>query len=226
MSQDSRPRSLIGPLNIYSFLALAGIVGPVVLVIANITASLSVPDYNMVHDSISSLAWTPMGWLQSIGFLVIGLLMEIFVAGLLFSIRGAWGFSAGIGFLVCFGFGLLLIGAFREDPLGSQHSIQGMIHTVAAATVFSIFPVASLLISISLRKDPYWKGLFNHTIVTTSLASAFAIGYLCLSDELGWIGLYERILVANIVIWVEIMAIRLLRLSFSASANLKRPAIF
>jgi len=226
MSQDSRPRSLIGPLNIYSLLALAGVVGPIVLVIANLIASLSVSDYSLIRDSISSLAWTPMGWLQSIGFLAIGLLVEVFVAGLLFSIRGAWGFSVGIGLLVCFGFGLLLIGAFREDPVGSQHTIQGTIHMVAAATVFSLFPVVSLLIAFSLRKDPYWKGLFVHTIVTTGLASAFVIGHLYLSAKLSWIGLYERILVANTVIWVEIMAIRLLRLSLSASARLKRPAIF
>ena len=226
MSEDSRPRSLIGPLNVYSLLALAGIVGPIMLVIANLIASLSVSDYSLIHDSISSLAWTPMGWLQSIGFLAIGLLVEVFVAGLLFSIRGAWGFSVGIGLLVCFGFGLLLIGAFREDPLGSQHSIQGMIHTVATATIFSIFPVASLLIAFSLRKDPYWKGLFVHTIAMTGLTSAFVIGHLCLSAKMGWIGLYERILVVNIVIWVEIMAIRLLRLSLSASARLKRPNIF
>jgi len=167
-----------------------------------------------------------MGWLQSIGFLAIGLLVEVFVAGLLFSIRGTRGFSVGMGLLVCFGFGLLLIGAFREDPVGSQHTIQGTIHTVAAATVFSIFPVASLLIAFSLRKDPYWQGLFVHTIVMTGLALAFVIGYLCLSAKLSWIGLYERILVANIVIWVEIMAIRLLRLSLSPGARLKRPAIF
>jgi hypothetical protein len=167
-----------------------------------------------------------MGWLQSIGLLTIGLLVEVFAAGLLFSIRGAWGFKLGIGLLVCFGFGLLLIGAFREDPIGSQHTIHGTIHTVAAATVFSLFPVASLLIALSLRKDLYWKGLFVHTIVTTGLASAFVIGHLCLSAKLSWIGLYERILVANIVIWVEIMAIQLLRLSLNASARLKRPAIF
>ena len=226
MSQDSGPPSIIGPLNIYSLLALAGVVGPIVLVIANLIASFSAPGYKLIRDSISSLAWTPMGWLQSIGFLAIGLLVEVFAAGLLFSIRGARGFRLGIGLLVCFGFGLLLIGAFREDPVGAPHTIQGTIHTVTAVTVFSIFPIASLLIALSLRKDSYWKGLFVHTVVATGLASAFVIGHLCLPAKLNWLGLYERILVANTVIWVEIMAIRFLRLSLSASERLKRPTIF
>jgi len=226
MSGNSRLRSIIGSLNIYSFLAVAGIVGPVVLIITNLTAAFSVSGYSLIRDSISSLAWTPMGWLQSIGFLVVGLLVEVFATGLLFSIRGTRGFRLGIGLLVCFGFGLLMIGAFREDPTGSPHTIQGTIHMVTTTIVFSIFPIASLLIGLSLRKDPYWKGLFPHTIATTGLASAFVIGHLFLLDQLSWLGLYERVLVTNIVIWVEIMAIKLLRLSLGASDRLKRPTIF
>jgi hypothetical protein len=35
----------------------------------------------------------------------------------------------------------------------------------------------------------------------------------CLPDQLSWFGLHERILVANMVIWVEVMAAWLLRLS-------------
>ena len=226
MSQDLRPRSIIGPLNIYSFLALAGVVGPIVLITANLVATFSIPGYNPIRDSISSLAWTPIGWLQSIGFLITGLLVEVFAVGLLFSIRGARGFRLGIGLLVFFGFGLLLFGAFREDPVCGPHTLQGTIHTITAATVFSIFPIASLLIALSLRKDSYWQGLFPHTIAMTGLASAFVIGHLCLAAKLSWLGLYERILVANTAIWVEIMAIRLLRLSLSASERLKRPTIF
>ena len=226
MFQNSKPRSIIGPLNIYGLLALAGVVGPIVLIIANLIASFSVSDYNPIQDSISSLAWTPLGWLQSIGFLAIGLLIEVFAAGLFFSIHGAWGFRLGIALFVCFGFGLLLIGAFREDPIGGSHTIQGTIHTVTAAIVFSIFPISSLLIAISLRKDSYWNGLFIHTIVVTSIALAFVIGHIFLPAKPNWLGLYERILVANTVIWVEIMAIKLLRLSLSATERLKRPNIF
>jgi len=225
VSQDSRPSPIVGPLNVYSLLALAGIIGPLVFVIADLTAAFSEPNYNLVRDSISSLAWTPMGWLQTIGFLTIGLLVEVLVAGLFFSIRGARGFGLGIGLFVCFGFGLLLIGAFRADPVGSPHTLEGTIHLVAAIAIFCIFPIASLLIAFSLRKDSYWKGLFFHTVFAGSFALALMIGWILLPSKLSWFGLYERILVANAIIWVEIMAVRLLRLSLSASERLKRPKI-
>ena len=85
---------------------------------------------------------------------------------------------------------------------------------------------ASLLIAFSLRKDPYWKRLFSHTLASSALAFILISGRIWLDPDLSWFGLYERILVANTVIWVGIMAIRLLRLSLSAGEALKRPVIF
>ncbi len=221
MSENGRPRHIIGPLNIYGVMALAGVVGPLVLIIADLTAAASEPSYSLIRDSVSSLAWTHMGWIQTIGFLTIGLLVEVFVAGLLFSIRGRGGFGLGIGLLVCFGFGLLLIGAFRTNPVGSQPTIEGTIHGVGGKAVFFIFPLASLLIALSLKKDPHWKGLFTNTIVSGSLALALVIGGLWLPEKVSWFGLYERILIANTIIWVELMAIRLLRLSLRARQELR-----
>jgi len=76
-------------LSINTIPALVGIVGPIVVVVGDIAASLSILGYSPVRDSISSLALTPIGWLQSICFLAMGLLLEIFVAGLFLNIRRA-----------------------------------------------------------------------------------------------------------------------------------------
>jgi len=211
----SRQWSILGPLNIYGILALAGVTGPFVLILADLIAGFSEPRYDPIRDSISSLALTPMGWVQTIGFLAIGLLVEVFVAGLLFNIRRRRGLGSSVGLLVCFGFGLLLIGAFRTDPVGAPHTIEGTIHSVAVTTVFWLFPVAILLLAPSLRNDPYWKDTFVYTVVTSVLALALIIGWVCLPAQLTWFGLYERVLVANTVIWVEVIAVRLLRLSLS-----------
>ncbi len=207
--------SIFKRLNIHSVLALAGIVGPLVLVIGDLTASLSHTGYSPVSNSISSLALTKIGWLQTIGFLAMGLLVEIFVAGLLFNIHRARGFHLSIGLLVFFGFGLLLIGAFRIDPVGGQRTIEGLIHSAAAYTVFWLFPIAILLLTYSLKSDPNWKNIFAYTLVAGILALVLVIGLLCLPDQWRCFGLYERILVANMVIWVEVTAIQLLRLSLS-----------
>ncbi len=213
MLNKLRPGSIVRHINVYRISAMAGVIGPFVLIATDIAAALSEPGYNLMRDSISSLALTPMGWIQTIGFLAIGLLVEVFVAGLLLSIRGQWHFGLGIAILVCFGFGLLLIGAFRTDPVGSPPTTEGMIHGMIATTVFWLFPAAILLLVPSFRNDRYWKGTFAYTVVTIVLALALLLGRLFLPEQLSWFGLYERILVANAIIWVEVVALRLLRLS-------------
>ncbi len=215
-------KPILGALSVHGILALAGIVGPVVLIAADIVAALSEPGYSFIRDSISSLALTPMGWIQTIGFLAIGLLVEIFTAGLFLNIRGRSGFGLSIGLLACFGFGLLLVGAFRTDPVGGLRTIEGTIHWVATIAVFWLFPLAISLLALSLKNDPYWQWMFPYTVVAIVLALALIIGWLVLPDKLDWTGLYERVLVANTVIWVEVAAVWLLLLSLRRQREAKQ----
>ena len=133
-------------LNVHSALAFAGIIGPVLLIITDIVAASASPGYSVMRDSISSLALYELGWVQTIGFLLTGLLVEIFVTGLLFNIRASRGFHLSIAGLVLMGFGMLLLGAFRIDPVDVPDTTGGIIHNVAATAVFWLFPIASLLI--------------------------------------------------------------------------------
>jgi hypothetical protein len=179
----------------------------------DLTVSFINPGYSLVRDSISSLALARLGWLQTIGFLAIGLLVEIFVAGLLFNIQRRRGFHLSIGLLVFVGFGMLLIGAFRTEPVGAPDTIEGTIHGLTATGVFWLFPIAILVLAPSLRKDPNWSGIFIYTLAAAVLGFVLVIITGVIQDDIGWFGLLERILVANIIIWVEAAAIKLLRLS-------------
>jgi hypothetical protein len=205
--------SIFKRLNTHSLLALAGMVGPLVLATTDFTAAFSYSEYSLVRDSISSLALTPMGWLQTIGFLAIGLLVEIFTAGLLFNVKRTRGFNLGIAILVFFGFAMLLIGAFHTDPVGAVRTIDGRIHGFMASAAFSLFPVAILFLAPSLRKDPSWKNLFRYTAVTFILAVLLGVTLRFFPEKSGWFGLLERVLVANMIIWVEVAAVNLLLLS-------------
>jgi len=197
-------------LNINSVPALVGIVGPIVVVVGDLAASLSTPDYSPVRDSISSLALKPIGWLQSICFLAMGLLLEVFVAGLFFNIRRARGFHVGIGLLALCGFMLMLIATFHMDHPEAP-AIDGIIHTIASYGLGLLFPIAVLSLAPSLKSTPNWRNIFVYTLIAGVIAFALILGAL-LSDQTGWFGLYERIIVANAIIWVEVVAIHILRL--------------
>ncbi|OGN95125.1 MAG: hypothetical protein A2Y89_02855 [Chloroflexi bacterium RBG_13_51_18] len=199
--------------NLYTFLAIAGIIAPVILVVGDLTAAFASPGYSLIENSISSLALTKIGWMQTIGFLFLGLLVEVFTAGLLFNIKGSRLFYLGIAFFVIFGFAMLLIGAFRTDPIGAERTIEGRIHGLTAQTAFTIFPAALLFLFSSIKKDPNWKRLFRYTFITLILAVVLIIVIRVAQEPNSVFGLMERLLVVNMILWVEIAAINLFVLS-------------
>jgi len=197
-------------LNINSVPALVGIVGPIVVIVGDLAASLSIPGYSLVRDSVSSLALTGIGWLQSICFLAMGLLLEIFVAGLFFNIRRARGFYAGIVLLALCGFVLMLIAAFHMDHPNAP-PIDGTIHTIASYGLGLLFPIAILSLAPSFKSTPNWKNIFIYTLIAGVLAFGLIIGAF-FTEQTGWFGLYERIIIANALVWVEVVAVHFLRL--------------
>ncbi|NWF77016.1 MAG: DUF998 domain-containing protein [Chloroflexi bacterium] len=198
-------------LNINSAPALVGIVGPIVVIVGDIAASLSIPGYSPIRDSVSSLALTSIGWLQSICFLAMGLLLEIFVARLFFNIRRAPAFHAGIILLALCGFVLLLIATFHMDAPGAERTTDGIIHTVASYGLGLLFPTAIFSLAPSFKSTPNWKNVFVYTLVAGILALALILGAL-FGEQRGWFGLYERIIILNALVWVEVIAIHFLRL--------------
>jgi hypothetical protein len=191
-----------------------------ILIFTDLSVALSDPGYNYLRHSISSLAWANLGWVQTLGFLAIGLLTECFVAGLYFSIDGRRGFGRGIALLACFGFGLLMIGAFHTDHAVGPQTSDGIIHGLTAKFIFWVFSASVLLIAPTLRKDPRWKPLFVYSIVTAVLSIGFMINSIWMPPDFAWFGLFERILVGVEIVWVEIMAIWLLRLSLKDSQKI------
>jgi MFS family permease len=198
-------------LNIDSVPAIVGIVGPIVVIVGDLAASLSTPGYSLVRDTVSSLALTRIGWLQSICFLAMGLLLEIFVAGLFFNTRRARGFYAGIVLLALCGFVLMLIAAFHMDAPGASRTTAGIIHTIASYGLGLLFPIAILSLAPSFKSTPNWKNIFLYTLIAGILALGLILGAL-LGEQRGWFGLYERIIILNALVWVEVVAIHFLRL--------------
>jgi hypothetical protein len=182
-----------------------------VVIVGDIAVSLSIPGYSPIRDSVSSLALTNLGWLQTICFLAMGLLLEVFLAGLFFNLRRARGFHVGIALLALEGFVLMLIAAFHMDAPGGPHTIDGIIHTISSYGLGLLFPTAILSLAPSLKSTPNWKNIFVYTLVAAVLAIGLIIGAF-FAEETDWFGLYERIVILNALVWIEVVAIHSLRL--------------
>jgi hypothetical membrane protein len=206
-------RSLSEHVDVETVLATSGIMGPIIFVAADIILGLLNPGYNFLHSSISSLARTELGWIQTLGFMVAGILVVLFAVGLFLGLRGGRAFRLGIAAMVLFALGLLLVGAFHADPSGGPSTFEGMIHGVAAKLVFWLFPVAVLLMAPSLKNEPFWRPLFFYSLGAAIFALGLMANSLRMPSDFAWFGLFERILVADEIIWVLVMAIWLLRQS-------------
>jgi len=209
----------MGKLNVHTLVAVAGIIGPLALTVGDVTAGLTSSNYSLVKNSISSLALTNAGWLQTIGFLALGLLVEIFTTGLMFSVKRKKWFHAGIALLVFFGFAMLLIGAFHTDPVGTARTQEGRIHGLSATFAFSIFPFSVLCMLPSFKRDDNWKDLYRYTQATFYAAIFFLVVTRIFQEGTSFFGLSERLLVANMIIWVEVSAVRLFVLSLKRGGN-------
>jgi hypothetical protein len=104
----------------------------------------------------------------------------------------------------------MLIATFHMDHSGAP-PIDGTIHTIASYGLGLLFPIAILSLAPSLKSTPNWKGIFVYTLIAGVLALALILGAL-LAEQRGWFGLYERIIIGNGLVWVEIVAIHFLRL--------------
>ena len=220
ISPGSTACPVFGWLKLHGFLAMAGISGPLLLLGAEIMVLPSVANYSPLQNSISSLAWTSLGWIECLTFLTTGLLLETFAAVLFLGVRARRGFNLGIVFLACSGFGLVVLGAFRTDIPYYPPTFSGTIHGIASNATFILLPVAVLLIAPSLKKDPYWRSLFPFSVAAAAFALLWIAGYRVWSpQELGLFGLFERILAGVEIAWVEVMALWLLRLFLRSFQN-------
>ena len=204
----------------HSATALAGMAAPLVLEAADAITAIGARNYSYIHDSISSLALTRIGYIPIIAFMASGLLIEVFIAGLLYNVRHDRGFQLGIAAMVLFGFFMLLIGAFRTDPAGTAvRSTHGIIHGLSASSAFWLFPIGLFFMARSIKHDPAWASLFRYTIVTAALAVVLAFLAIYLNHRIDWYGLLERLLVVNMILWVEVASFRMLVISITLTSG-------
>jgi hypothetical protein len=212
--QELAPQAKEGVRDVGIFLALCGATGPPIFVAMDLVAALTQPKYSLVHDSISALSLTSVGWIQTTGFMLIGLLVEAFTAGLFLNIKRRRGFGFGIALLAFFGFGMLVLGVFHINAVGTPATFYSRVHITAAYSVLGLFPIALALMFPSIKNDPRWSALFPYTVIAAVFALAVAAGRLFLPAGFSRFGLYERFMVLNAISWLEVFAIRLLHLSF------------
>ena len=206
--------------------ALAGIIGPAMFGLIVVVLTLVQYDFmaglgwHLTRSSEvpwpSGLALGPLGWLQVANFVLFGFTLIAFAVGLHRGVaRGGRGSSVGPGLVILAGFAMVLAG-FKTDPdlSGGPQTWHGLIHGLAYFLfIFSLLP-AFFFLWWQLRRDPLWRGYYLYTLITGVL-------YVLLFLRPEPVAFY--LFLALILVWIEVMGIRL-RCIAPRDASLQQPA--
>jgi hypothetical membrane protein len=186
---------------------MCGIIGPILFTGVVIILGLLRPGYSHVSQAISELGenGAPNAIIQDTNFIIFGLLVIAFAYGLHRAIGYGKGSKVGPILIALFG-GVAAIGAGIfpiPNPLHAPVSIFGFITLM----------VATFIISRRLGQDPRWQGYRKYSLATGVIAVVLFL--VLLSNVKGgpWFGALQRLFLADLFIWMEVMAIHLLRIS-------------
>ena len=217
---ERRPGRSIG------WMAWAGIVGPILFTATFLAQeAFRRSEYDPLAEPVSALAAGPHGWIQSVNFVVFGMLTIAFAVGLHRGLRPTRVGIAGPALLFLSGIGLLLAAIFplREDAAGVTYDPGG--HVVAGFTFFLSSAVALIVLSRRLARDPRWRNLAAYTFVAgiVALGGFLAGGALVMPDGAplhDWAGLFQRVLILAVVFPCRVvLSLRMLRLTRSLAES-------
>jgi hypothetical protein len=155
----------------------------------------------MMRQPISDLQLQPYGWIQSVNYIVAGLLVWAFAAGLRKELVSGFGAMSIPLFHVFTGLGAILLGLF----------INRQVQFYIGAFTFLSLLVSFFLLARRFAGDPDWKGWAKGTILTTVvmflLACLFINGMI---HHRPFAGILERLAVITRLAWLFFFTAKLL----------------
>jgi hypothetical membrane protein len=187
-------------------LALGGVIGPLMFVVAFTIAGFLRPGYSPLHQAVSDLGVGSLAWLLNVPVIVMGVLLIACSAAILRTLGPAlgdpWRWVCS-GLLALPGLGFAWAGIFTEAPATVT------LHWVVGMPLIAIGSVAGFLITgIRMRRLDSWRGIGTYSIAA-SLTSLALITIMFATWTLGIGGLTERVFFLEIMAWYVIVGWRL-----------------
>lgn len=204
------------------WIAIAGIIAPVLYISMVIILGLLEPGYSQ-RTMMMSILGGVQGWrgaIFNLGLVLIGILLIVFGFGLHRNINQGKGKRLGLVLLVIAGVGLMGSSYYHCD-VGCVNVIhdpnfRGQMHMLFAFITGLSLAFSPLPFFFSMKQDSRWKNYRGVTLAAVILSNVPGIVMwitLFTTRLLEWEGIIQRLGLVFPLIWVEVMAIKLLRTS-------------
>ena len=196
------------------FLAICGIIAPIIFTIILMIASLLRLDYNHLINFVSELGavGAPYAIIQRINFVFTGILIVAFTFGLHQGIDVGKGSFIGPLLVAIFGLSSVMSGIFSTDTI-QPGSFSDIMHSMSSAIGSVAAIIAFFIISERLEKDILWRPYRFFSIAIAIVAIIVSVAGVGILGAVGTPGLGQRLFMAVLFLWIEVMAIRLYQIS-------------
>jgi hypothetical membrane protein len=189
--------------------AVSGIAAPVIFTLTVCILGLIQPGYRPFAQLMSELGETGAPYaiiMNVLGFGLFGILIVGFAPGLYFALGNRRTAFAGSAFILAAGLAFIGMAFLPCDTAcvpvttaGSMHLVLGLVAIVAAV-------LAACTLAVPMREDTYWHGFWIYSLASGLFVLLLLPFYLSVQ---GYEGLFQRLMVAVILVWTEVIAIRL-----------------
>jgi hypothetical membrane protein len=192
-----------------------GALGPVLFLAVSTALGLLDPDFDIMTEPVSALAWGPLGWVQTANFYALGAATIAFAIGLYRGLEGRGRLGAAI-LLSISGLALISAGVFKGTPPGTEPTPSGLIHGMAFFWTFIPLPTAYALTALRLKAERGWGAHAVYSAAMPSVVFGLVVIYGVLGSDPGDPlfpvgGILNRVLIVLAFGWVTITASRLFK---------------
>jgi len=196
-------------------LALGGLIGPLIFVLATLVSASLRSDYNHISQFISELGATDTSHAMLMnlsGFLPFGLLMIGFGVSLFSLLPKGISLRIGSFLIVIFGLGVTLAGLFSCDAgCPDSGSVENTIHNQVSAVAFFSVIIGTGILGFSFRSHANWKSVWLYTFLTFIASAGFLATMINSFEASTYNGLWQRLLLFTLFVWFGVLGVKLHR---------------
>lgn len=222
---ESRKRAVLR-LAFQRVSAACGIATPILAALVGLGVGYMQQGYRFTEQRLSELgaSGAPHAFIFNVvGLMTSGVLVLVLSLGFYSEFRGNRVAKIGSGLLALCGASLIMTGIFPCDVGTVEASASGIMHGVFAGIGTFAIISAALAMWLGLKDDAAWRNHAWFSLGVAVVAVALDVPHL-LSSLPEWNGAVQRIVVMVLLVWIEVMSIKLLSRSWAGRPEDIHPA--
>ncbi len=190
--------------------SLTGLITPSVYASLTVAVHVLNPRDGWIQYTLSDLALTHYGWIETLSMCVLAVCVIAVGIGLYRTALQKRETRIALGMFVITSIALFAIAGFKSSDTAAVTPFV-MIHRASVAVLTVCFPVVCLMMVRPLRSNPRWKSLGLYSAIAGAVGLALLVFGAVLPRDFqhSVAGLWEKLFMADGVIWCQVFAVKL-----------------